>query len=422
MAIVYLYLFIVICIGIVLWSLIRLERAYQYPFIMGAIFISFIFPQAFSLYDNPGSVSPTALSRVFLMSCLCAAMCWVGYQLPPNKQWLKRLNVVVEDKKLLRMGIVLLAISSFFQILLWNTEIQIAANGNWTGVATIYLFFTRLSYIALAIFLMELIKRPSVQHFAFTSLAAVTPILAILNGRRQPIMTFLIIIGLAFWFVKRYIPPRIVFASLIILGLYFIPLFGHLRGDTWQLVAKGDVQELSSTSQESLETLMEGDVLELRNAALIMDASTRIGQYGYGTGYWDALVFQFVPGQIIGRELKNSLQFRWGARRGALSYFYRYSIPNGTTPTGMGDAFREFDYFGCLFFALVGMLFRILWISANHFKSVPSMLLYIGLISPAMLTITHGTGYFVIEAAFQLIFVSITVWFSRSNNGYFLNR
>ena len=143
-----------------------------------------------------------------------------------------------------------------------------------------------------------------------------------------------------------------------------------------------------------------------------MDASVTTGRYGYGTGYWDNLVFQYFPGQIFGYGLKKALQFNWGASH-YLRYLYHYNVHNGTTFTGIGDAFVEFDYFGCLVFALIAFIFKNLWISANYQKSIFSSLLYIGLISPAMVGITHGTGRFLQEGVFQFIFVSLVVYYSR---------
>ncbi|MEM9273620.1 MAG: hypothetical protein AAGA80_11740, partial [Cyanobacteria bacterium P01_F01_bin.143] len=291
----------------------------------------------------------------------------------------------------------------------------------WTGLATIYIFLTKVIYIALAIFLLELIKRPSFKNFLFTSLAAVIPVLTILQGRRQATMTFFIIIGLCLWFVKKYIPPTIVIICLIILGLYIIPLFGRLRGDVWNLAAQNDWQALLFTSQQSLETVLEGDNLELRNAALIIDASATTSTYGYGTGWWDGIVFQYVPGQFLGYGFKNSLQFNWGPQQENLSDLYRYSIPRGSTATGIADAFREFDYYGCLFFALGGMIFKTLWVSAKYYYSKFSFLIYIGLMSPAMLAITHDIRRFWTEAIFQLLFVGIAIYFSKQNKSQLIN-
>ena len=409
----YLYLFVSICIGLLFWGLVRAERVYQFPFFMGAIFVTFLLPQAFALYDNPDSVEATALSRVFFMCCLCAVMCWAGYQINPNHHWVSKLNIVVEDYKLFRIGIIFLIISYIFKILLGLTAIETASNGNWTGPATVYVFFGKMIYIALAIFLIELLKRPSIKNFIFASLAAVIPFLTILAGRRQPTMTFVLIIGLSFWFARKYVPPKIIVVLMVILALYLMPLLGKLRGNTWKLVAEGDWQQLSSTSQESLEIVLEGEILELRNAALIMDASTKTGDYGYGTGLWDGFVFQYVPGQLIGRDLKKSLQFNWGPQQGHLLTLYGYSIPQGSTHTGIADSFREFDYFGCLLFALIGMIFKTLWVSATYYRSQLSMLLYIGLMSPAMLSVTHSIKRFLVEAIFQVFFVGVAMYYSR---------
>ncbi|WP_272943049.1 hypothetical protein [Geminocystis herdmanii] len=40
MADLYLFLFITICIAIVGWSIVRLERIYQFPFFMASVFFS----------------------------------------------------------------------------------------------------------------------------------------------------------------------------------------------------------------------------------------------------------------------------------------------------------------------------------------------------------------------------------------------
>ena len=97
---IYLWLFIAICVGLLGWGLARPERVYQYPFFMGGIFVSFILPQAIALINNPGPVTQEALERVLLMACLCAAMCWIGYQLPTRSSLLKKFDISVDRKKI----------------------------------------------------------------------------------------------------------------------------------------------------------------------------------------------------------------------------------------------------------------------------------------------------------------------------------
>ncbi|VEP12249.1 conserved membrane hypothetical protein [Hyella patelloides LEGE 07179] len=413
----YFGLFIIACAFLILWGLVYLERAYQYPFLTGSIFISFLIPQGFALYNNPEAVDTNGLARVFLMCFLCALMCLIGYQLSPNNNVINYLNVKVNEQKLFKAGIGLLVIGTICNAAIRFVAIETDGHSNgWTGKATILVFFGRLTYIALAIFLMELLKRPSMQNFVFTAIAAYYPIRSIvIGGRRQPTMVFLIIIGLSFWFVRRSIPPRWFFLLAIVAITFLIPFLGYNR-DAFQDITVQDWEQLQTSSQDSLEFITQGKVLELRNAAVLMKATSQTGRYGYGTGYWDAIIFQFFPGQIFGHELKDALQLRWGL--GHFKRFYDYYVTPGSTNTGIGDAFAEFDYFGSLIFAGIGYLFKNLWISANYYQSVFSKLLYIGLVTPAMVCITHGTQRFFQEALFQFIFIGLAVHFSQEKTFY----
>jgi hypothetical protein len=407
-------LFIIICLGLLVWGIIRIERIYQYPFFMGSIFLSFLLPQVFSLIDNPAQVSQEALERVLFVSCLCAAACWLGYQIKPNRKLLAKLNIVTEDRKLFRAGIALMAQAWFFNFLLSRTNIQLAANGNWTGPATIFLFFVQAGSIAFTIFLLQTLKHPNFINCICTVFSGWPILQDVLNGRRQPTMTLIIIIGLSLFLVHRSVPPRwLVIAGLLSISI-FIPLFGHLRANVWGLFFSGNWEEILSETQRIFTIQQKGDVLEFRNAALIIDVATRTGLYGFGTGWWDNIVFQFVPGQIVGFEFKKSIQFNiWVPYIESLSNLYGYTIPIGSTPTAIGDSFMEFGYFGCVVFVLIAYIFKHLWISAVYHKTVFSQILYMGLVSPSMICLTHGVGTFLQQGIFQLIFIGLVGYYSR---------
>ncbi|WP_013334347.1 hypothetical protein [Gloeothece verrucosa] len=401
-----------ICIGLLGWGLIRIERIYQYPFFMGTIFTSFLLPQAFSLVDNPGGVNSKALERVLLVSCLCAAACWIGYERKPNPRWLAKLNIIVNEQKLFRAGIVLMIIGQLFRFLLFRTTVQIAGNGNWTGPATIYLFFSQVVNIAFAIFLLQTLKNPKIINLILTIIAGWPLLTEIFGGRRQPTMTFIVIVGLSFWLVHRFLPPRWLIILAIVGLIFIIPVIGNLRDGFWDLVFSGQWQELILETQTTFKVQQEGEILELRNAALFMDAIENTGLYGCGTGFWDSLIFQYVPGQFVGFDLKQSLQFNW-ITDDLLKKLYNYSIPSGTTLTGIGDSFIQFGYLGWLLFAMIGFLFKNLWISAVYQRSQVSQLIYIGLISPAMVGLTHGIARFIQEFFFQVGVILIVTYYSR---------
>ena len=83
-----------------------------------------------------------------------------------------------------------------------------------------------------------------------------------------------------------------------------------------------------------------------------------------------------------------------------------YRINAGTTATAIGDSFGQFGFFGSLFFFGQGWLFRKLWIRALSGDQILDQALYIGLIGPAMTSVTHSTSWFV-QGAF-VVFLSIS--------------
>jgi hypothetical protein len=398
---IYFYLFIGICSSILMWGMIRLERVYQYPFFMGAIFVSFILPQASALVNSSSySLPSTAVEKVLLYSCMCASMCWTGYQFyRPKEKWLSKLDLNLDNHKLFKSAVLFLVVGNLCHFILSRINIQTAnSGGTWTGPATILIFIAGVLNIALPIFLFVALRSPTVINITLTVLAAIPLLQAIiLYGRRQPTMILLLIIGMSLFLVKKYIPPRWAFIIFVISAALIIPVLGALRGDFWSLLFKGDWETAWSATQKSLNVITKGEILELRNAAYMIDGADLTNTYGYGTGFWDSIVFQYVPGQIVGFDVKKSFQFGSSLN---LREIYGYSAPTGSTTTGIGDSYAEFGYFGCLIFAAIGCMFKTLWFSIYR-GSIFSALLYIGLISSAMVGITHGISRFLQEFIFQ---------------------
>lgn len=218
--------------------------------------------------------------------------------------------------------------------------------------------------------------------------------------------------GLCFFIVKKYTPPRLLLVILIPIAAYLIPTMGNLRGRFWELLFAGKWDEIQMASQQGLETVIEGNVLELRNATLVMDYATQLNYYGYGTQLWNTVIFQYIPGQLVGFDVKRSLQFNLNFD--LVSYF-GYQRSTGTTLTGVGDSFMDFGFFGCLFFALMGYLYKTLWDSTIKEKSIISTLFYIALIDDAMVGITHGIGRFINGFIFNSGIMILIVYYCNSN-------
>jgi len=409
----FLWIFISICIGILGWGMLRADRVYQFPFFMSAIFLSFILPQAFALIENPGAARPEAIDRVLFMSCLCAGMCWLGYLPKPNPKFLEKLAISVDEHKLFRVGIAMTVFCYALRGALASAIRVVNAAGKgdqWSGPVTIVAFFYSIIFIAFAIVLLHAVKYPQFRNILMAIISSY-PILELVfgGGRRQTAAAFFLAVGLGFFYKRRYVPPRILALALVIATVYLIPIVGAERGAFW---AKAFLFRLDLVDwSRGLDEVIKGSILELRNAAILMDASQHTGQYGYGTGYWDNFIFRYVPGQIIGQDAKSALQFNLIDRN--LLESFDYSLPTGSTNTGIGDSFMEFSYFGSLFFFIEAYIFKHLWVAGTENKHVIIQILYIGLISAAMLSVTHGTVNFIPDVLFQAIFLGVAVILSK---------
>ncbi len=382
-----LYIFIGACLALLLWGLRRPERVYEYPFLMGAIFSAFLIPQAIALVDNPGVIEPWAVSQTLLMGALCLGMAWVGYQLPPMRAFRRRWPRPLSLQRLklaayATMGISLLAMFAITRL----PQSEITSTGSFT----ILVFFAGLSAISFPILFALAIRQPTVLNWIVAAIAGY-PIVAsvFIGGRRSDTATLLVMIAVVLFFQKRILPTRLIAIGGVLAAAFMIPAMAAIREDIWPALVSGSFSAIPW--KESMDKVLSGEILELRNAAAAVYASTVTGIHGWGTGYWDAIVFRYVPGQLVGFDVKSGLQFNWTS---GLYHSIGYDRHTGTTPTAIGDTFIQFGYFGSLFFLLQGYLFRNLWYLATARGSFITQAAYVGLITPALLGVTHGSVWF----------------------------
>jgi hypothetical protein len=379
------------------------ERLYEFPYFMAATFGSFILPQVISLCRFPGAASEQAIERVLAVTCLCLATCLIGYKLFARTS---RDRVTVgrcNEARLLQAGMFFVASGFCFGYLLGHTEIQTSESGGWTGTATIYGFFQQLCYPGLAMCLMVAIRRPTALSIFVTLLAAVVPLQSLIFGRREPAALLALTVGLTVFFQLRVRPPRLLVLAGLVGAALIIPATGTYRRyqqqQDWEAVRQID---LAANFRDYLE---QESILELRNAAMLIEATRRCGGYEYGAGYWNHLIFRYVPAQVLGANFKESLMIRRGEAVEQELAAMDYTNPPGSTVTGMGDSFQQFGYFGCLFFAAAGVLFRRLWCAALVPEALFAQLLYMQSCTCAMRSVTHWTLDFLPGLLYNLFFL-----------------
>ena len=209
-------------------------------------------------------------------------------------------------------------------------------------------------------------------------------------------------VGLGVFFIKGKSAPRWAIIAAVMAAMLFIPSTSEYR----QLA-----------NEHPFDAFREINFMEQFRGALDPDAISELktGDYEFGVGYWNQIVFRFVPAQFLGRDFKDSLMIG-GEQRDMSDFVYDvlgFQLPVGLTVTGMGDAFNEFGYLGCLFFAAVGYLFKTLWAAANRPNGIVAQILYIQITTSAMRAATHQTIDFLPAFIYGLTFIGAIGFYAR---------
>ena len=399
--------------GILMRGLVKTERFFEYPYFMAAAFAVFILPQALSLLRFPGPAQQDEVEAVLLMTILCLGMGLVGYRLPTNSWIVTQASVRVSPTRLLQGGILFILCGWIFEYLISQMSPEETGGSMWTGKVTIYNFFAKLVYPGFSICLAIALRQGGFKPWMFTILGTWIPIQTVIfAGRREPAVVFALTLGMTLFFQRRFIPPRSLVLGALAFAMVAIPATGAYR----RAMSSGsfaDVREIDLLENFD-RFLNEESILELRNAAMIMGAISHLGMYEYGTGYWDQLVFRFVPAQLVGSEMKEKLMFSTVDQHlGDELAGIGFQISTGSTLTGMGDSFQQLGYFGCLFFALMAVVFRSLWEASLGPHALFAQLLYILSMTSAMRAITHQTVDFLPGFLYNAIFLGALMWYAR---------
>jgi len=352
------YIYIGVCLAMMVPAIWRKEDRLQVPFLAGAtVLLTVCLPLA-GLISDPQGPSIAALGRFMVMAILCQLGSWAGY----NHPWkLKALTDLKFDSGRLSISAVTLTgFGFYFAYQLSTIEPEIAANGNWTGIATI---FVTLSQVSRYGFVLAAILYFRSKDWRF--LLVMIPQLVIygkmfLAGRRSPTGELLIIIvTLFFSFGKKSIPLWLLLTGMVSLAVFSYNI-GDIRSNADRPLEERiesfmSSDPLSVLSEENM--IQENRYIDIFNAVNFMEARDVGGNYTYGLHFWNQLVFGFVPAQFFGDDFKESLQFRFYDDT-ALT---RFQKPTGTCESGIAEAFMAFGYFGCALFFIMGAWFRWLW-------------------------------------------------------------
>jgi hypothetical protein len=407
---IFLYLFLVSC-GLLIFKVISQPNlVYEYPYFIGFIFFIFIAPQAIIIYNQPRLVPPSAIGPLFLMCFLSVLMAVLGYKLAPAIRISKSLNVRLNEKKLINISIIYTLLGYLFLFLMNRHLSQLkTVSTQWSGILTIYVLLFNVINIAFPVFLYLTLQKFSFRVLSYTIIAGLPSLYFIIAaGRRETTALFFLTIALTFFFKARIAPSKLFIIGAVLFATLIIPATGDYR----KVAADhGPIEAIKSLDlkQGFINYFESGKYLELVVAAHIIDAYSFHGEYDYGSGYWDNMVFRYVPAQILGNDFKQSLMINSGSAK----FINGYRAYTGLTTTGVGDSFTQFGYLGCFFFFFLGGFFRELWRSALNTSSPLIQILYIMCMVQGLLSVTHATINFVPGIFFSYLCLRLVAAYAK---------
>ncbi|TWF48078.1 hypothetical protein [Neorhizobium alkalisoli] len=385
------------------WGMLRPERIYEFPFLTGVITFSFILPQVPGLATE--SFLPAgAFARTAVFMMLCLFMCWWGWSGKAKPFSFFRIDF--DEGRLLIVAAVLSVAGAYFYFKLSRLPGELTIAVQMTGVPVIYIFFSRLLSYGMAIAALCIVRRFSwwtLIILAFDLVFYLDRI--VVTGKRAEAIELIMIFALAWWFYRRRAIPRTLIITAIFLGTLSMNSMGDYRAITkansapvWDDISRIDVVgNLSKVLRDG------GD--EMRNAILRINNTATTLQFDYGKFHWNRLVFNFVPAQLVGANVKQSFMLP------VPTMARDYDPIVGTTETGMADAFQSFWYLGAFKFFILAYLVRRIWVTANQ-GEFSAQFTYVLSIIPSMHAISHQTDWVLMIWVHMLMFAAPALFFA----------
>lgn len=377
-------LFAILCgvtLGLIISGLTRPGKIYEFPFLAGTTFLGFVIPQL-PAYANDPFLPEGAFAKTALMTIFCVAACGAGWA--AGNRPMRVFAWRYDENHLIWVAVVLSLAGAFFYYKIDRLPHEMLMVRNWSGIATVWYFLSRLVGYGLAIALLCVVRRPrafSIVAVLFGTLLMVDRI--IVAGRRQEFVEFLLALGLSFWFQRGVALPRaIALAGALAVGVGWASTADY-RDVSLGLDSKWSQVAKISFLQNFVDMIQNGG-LEMHNAIVLIDFTDKTQEFDFGAFNWNTLVFNFVPAQFVGQNFKNSLMLP------APASDRNYNPIIGTTTTGMADSFMSFWYFGAAKFFLIAYLLGRIYRAAMS-GSTTAQVLYILSITTGMMAITHHT-------------------------------
>lgn len=373
------------CVGMLGAGLCQCGGVYQFPFLAGATFLGFVVPQLPALAADR-HLPDGAVAKTVGFTILCVLCCWQGWA--AGRRPVAMLNWQLDRRRVVLLSAFLSVCGSVLYYKMSTLPKEYEDVTLYSGLPVAYLFFAKLLPYGLYLAVLCVARWRSRAALVIAAMCAALLLhRMVILGRRSDIAEFLLVVAMSAWFCRGIAVPRAMAIVGVMLAALTLNSTGNYRvaagakdGPDWSKVAEIDIVDDFS------KVLRDGG-LEMRNAVLRIHDADRLMAFDFGLYHWNVFVYNFVPAQVVGAQLKQSMLVVV-----PLQSDRAYIPATGTTETGMADAFASFWYLGCLKFYLIAYALGRLYRTALQ-GAFAAQIAYMVSIVPAMLAITHHTQW-----------------------------
>lgn len=391
--------FAVLVLGgsIVLVRGLRRQGGYlEVPTLVSAVFLCWVVPQLWQIRQGVVDQGALAVLEGFCLLCLVATV--VGWRQGLGAALGKPARDPLTDDDLERIALMCTAIGWTMSLAIGAHSLAERASSMWSGPLTILYFFSSLKVVALFLSAYLALKRRTARAILLlaANLVLYAPVILVAFRRRAMLEVFTCAV-LALWFARRILLPRAVILAAMPVGMLAVFAVGELRAITAggpdaepSFAAVSDLMAVDYWAQTPFADAHSAP--EMTTAYNIVRLGLNSATHTFGTATWDRLVFQWVPAQIVGADIKQALMFDVSV---ADTILVAYGVASriGAAPTAVGEAYLEFGLLGAVFFAVTAWIMGRWWVHA-HRGSRLALALYAAGLAPAVLMPTAYAGYF----------------------------
>lgn len=398
------------------------DRILQFPFLITCDLLFFLGAQFYYiLYHEQlcAKYYPYAFP-LFLMICILFYIsALVGYKIDTVKF---RIPYALFEQNRMIIGLLILSLISLYgRIKLASLPEELTNATQWTGLPVRYLFFASVGSLCIPLGIMLYNEHKKRIILFILSIEVISTMMSVvLSGRRSPAAFLALMVLTGLWFAKRYKVPR----GMIIIGgiafFMFVMNVGNYRyimkadgKDKWNRI-RHEVFDINKTIVKFTKPSGKGasPCADALNGIVASAAVYESNRYDFGVVFWNSMIFRWVPGQLIGHQLKNAMMLDVPGPIQVAKEECGYKFGVGGCTPGYAELFASFGFLGIIFMYYVGKLARMVWEQALTGNLVAQIFHFA--LAPVYLRFGGGGLWSLISGLFfWVVFLFPILWWAK---------